>query len=348
MQVIKDRVYEVTNPQTEAQMVQRVIFATVTKAAEKMADLITISQENQSKETYARQQFISDNIAFLRSVAGRRAGANRHYLAAYAPKGNEQLIPNSYIVSKGSLNLPEWFVPKTTDHAGSFAPEGFAVMGTVGSLPFGTYTVAQLWLLIFGLQAGDQLTFPQIYGDGIAQAMYEGDYDGAGIVDKTLITSFCAPRLVLLREMPTTTVEISANTDIEDVKQALLSGIDTEKTWGELGEQIVGQLIIDETADEVMQFAGSENYGAIYAINNDDPLRAIGCILSRYDGEKWRYSTCQLTCVWDFIAENDGKDYFGFTLSNAIDTFRPSAKTDSDGNFLQRGGEPDIVPSDFQ
>ena len=49
-QITKDRVYNVRNPQTSSQMIQRVVFATVTKAAEKMLPIIGISQQGVARE----------------------------------------------------------------------------------------------------------------------------------------------------------------------------------------------------------------------------------------------------------------------------------------------------------
>ena len=348
VQIIKDRVYEVANPQTDSQMLQRVIFATVSKAAEKMAALIEISQEGNNDRTASRQAFIQQNIAFLRSVAGRRVGLNRHYLAAYAPKGNTQLIPNSYMVSKGSLSVPSWFIPKTDGDNGTFGASSYADVGHVGTLPFGTYTVAQLWEAIFGLKPGDQVTFPQIYGDGEAQVLLDGDYDGAGIVDKTLLTSFCAPRIVLLSEMPEQTLTIDGEITAAQIQATLSLGIDNDKSWEPIVDKLLMYTNVDEAIDDVIIMMVDSPYDNIFGANNDDTMRAVGCILSRQIDSKWLYSTSQLVCVWDFIGVDSGNKYFGFTLTNAMDTYRPTAQTDAEGNFLQSGGQPDIVPESFQ
>ena len=49
-QITKDRVYKVRNPQTSLQMIQRVVFATVTQAADKMLPIIGISQMGVARE----------------------------------------------------------------------------------------------------------------------------------------------------------------------------------------------------------------------------------------------------------------------------------------------------------
>lgn len=347
VQVIKDRVYDVTNPQTDRQMMQRTIFATVTKAAEKMIELIGISQEGESKVEYARQAFIQQNIAFLKSVAGRTAGNPAHVLAAFAPKGNQQLIPNSYFVSKGSLQVPAVLLPKTDGDAGSFGATEFAKIGKLPGLPFGDYTVAQLWSGLFGLNPGDQVSFPQIYDEGDAQIMYNSADEDAQPVDLTIIADFLCPRVVLLETMPATTITIDDNITAAEIIAAMKTGIDTDKTWETLGDRLLDDLEIDDAADDILVMMIDKAYDEIITVNNDDLCVALGTVLSRKIEGKWRYSTSQLVCIWNGTNIPNGTEYFGFTLEHAMDTYRADAVTDADGNFLQRGGSKDIIPKSF-
>lgn len=363
IQIIKDRVTDITNPQTDAQMLNRVCFVTASQAAAKMYDIISISQEGESKPEYARQLFISQNTELLKKAAYKRVGLARHYRAAYAPKGNQQLIPNSYQISKGSLTVPQYLVPKTTEGGSSFAAAAFAAFGTkdaegsylsqittplkVGS----TYDAASLWQVLFGLMPGDQLTFPQIYGNGVAQALYAGDSEDSAIEDKTINTQFCAPRLVLKKEMPTATVTITASGDLTTIKSLMLNGIDEEASYMPLVNRFFAVLSIDEILEDTDVYIKiDETYGNVFGVNESTNLRALGVILSRYDSErkKWLYSTSSLCCVWDFLTQNDGDDYFGFTVDNAIATYRATVLANANGNFLQRGGTPDIVPASFR
>lgn len=353
VQITKDRVTEVANPQSRDQMVQRVAFATATQAAEKLLPLIGISWENITNQVDSKRAFVSVNSKLLRTLSTRLSPLH-NVRAVYAPKGNQQLIPNSYQVSRGSLVLPSVFVPKTatgdgTNHNGtSFANSTYASLGTLPALPLGTYTVAELWQRLFSLQPGDQLTFPQIYGDtgSYVQALF----DGAGnILDKTIFTEFMAPRLVLQSEMPATTVTIAVgDADLEaKVRQALISGIDGEQTYTVLSQLFTDAIQLDEvTEDEGAVFYIPATYEGAFAINapNGDHICAIGCILSRKDTNgKWRYSTSSLCCVWDWLALNSGNDYYGFQIDNAIATYMKTVKQDAEGNFLQSGGEDDIL-----
>ena len=322
-------------------------LSTVTKAAEKMIELIGISQEGESKVEYARQAFIQQNIAFLKSVAGRRVGNPLHVLAAFAPKGNQQLIPNSYIVSKGSLQVPTILVPKTAGDRGSFGATSFAPIGNLPGLPFGDYTVAQLWSGLFGLNPGDQLSYPQIYDEGNAQIMYNSADEDAQPVDLTIIADFVCPRLVLLETMPATTITIDDNITAAEIIAAMKTGVDTDKTWETMDDRLLDHLEIDDAADEILVLTMDETYQDCFCINNDDVCVALGTVLSRKVEGKWRYSTSQLCCVWDGTNIPNGDTYFGFTLEHAMDTYRADAVTDADGNFLQRGGSSDIIPKSF-
>lgn len=367
IQIIKDRVTDITNPQTDAQMLNRVCFVTASQAAAKMYDIISISQEGESKPEYARQLFISQNTELLKKAAYKRVGLARHYRAAYAPKGNQQLIPNSYQVSKGSLTVSEYLIPKTGDEVGgsSFQYAMFDTMGVnvvnngvtsfVTSIPNpvvigSSYNAAQLWQLLFGLLPGDQLTFPQIYGSGVAQALYAGESEDSAIEDKTLITQFCAPRIVLKTEMPTDTITITAQTTAEQVGAIMLAGVNQDDSFMSIVNSFIGWLAIAETQDNKMFFLIDSTYADSFGVNGRENLRALGVILSRYDSErqKWQYSTSNLVCVWDFLAQNSGADYFGFTVDNAIATYRAAVLANANGNFLQRGGTPDIVPASFR
>lgn len=347
VQIIKDRVEKVTNPRTRNQMIVRACFGTVNQAAAHMAKLIEISREGVTNRRYARQQFISENNSFLLSVAQSRGGLNMHPYAVFAPKNNTQLIPNGYIVSKGSLSVKNALVPVPADGKGTFGDASWGNVGVVGSLPFGTYTADTLWRTIFGIGAGDQLSFPQILSTlQTVQAMY----DGAGnVVDKTVETLFACPRLVLLQNMPATEITISSTTTAAQIKTALLSGVDTAQTYASLLTSFVDAIGIDEVVDEIVQIDVTGTFDQTFGLSiSGGKVLAMGVILSRKEDSKWKYSTCQLNCVWDWLGQNSGVDYFGFLLDNAISTYSGESVLTADGNFLQAGGDADIIPEGFQ
>lgn len=348
VQITKDRVENVANPQSAAQMLQRVVFATVTQAADKMLPIIGISQQGITNETESRRRWISQNVKKLRDAA-RRMQQGGAVEAAFAPKGNTQLIPNSYQMSKGSLALATALVPKTSAESGaSFAASTFGSIGNLGEVPFGTTTAFDLWRYIFGLQPGDQLTFPQIYGEGIAQALTSA---GGIYLDKTLFTDFCAPRIVLKTTVNDDAgITIDANTADANVLAEMMKAVDIDASWYDV-EDILSSSMEHTVGNSSLTFFIESAYDDVFAINNDDPLRAIGCIRSHKDPStrQWQYSTSDLVCIWQDGDRGIGDlNYFGFTLGNAIDTYKKNVILDSDGNFLQRGTDDNIVPPSFQ
>lgn len=346
MQITKDRVEKVANPQTSAQMIQRVVFATVTQAADKMLPIIGISQQGVTNETESRRRWISQNVKLLREAALRmnKGGATE---AAFAPKGNAQLIPNSYQISKGSLSLASVLVPKTTAEGGaSFGSKDYANIGVLGVIPFNVEINAlEVWRLLFGVLPGDQLTFPQIYGGlGTAQEMYA---ENNRTIDRTVFTDFCAPRIVL-KESTDASVTIGSTSQVDDLVDALAAAVDTELSWYEIDDMFRDriQLGIPEGTDGV-QVTLNATYAECFAINNDDPLLAIGCIRSHKNASngKWEYSTSRLVCAWTLPI--DDYNYFGFTLQHAVDTYMKSVAMNGEGNFLQTGTDAQIVPESF-
>lgn len=345
-QITKDRVSEVRNPQTSRQMLQRVCFATVTQAAEKMLPIIGISQEGVSNEVESRRRWISQNVKLLRASADRMSKGGS-VEAAFAPKGNSQLVPNSYQISKGSLALKDCLIPKCDSVSGkSFTSVGYADISKLDFLVVGqSYTPGQLWSTLFGIQPGDQLTFPQIYGEGFAQTLENAN---GNIIDCTRFTQFVAPRLVLLSEDSSETLTISADTTAQNVIDALKSLVDTDATWYDI-DNVLSPLAIGQVDNGKRLVEMEESYAYVFTVNNDDPVRAIGCIRShKADNGKWQYSTSYMVCAWtNNGVDSSIGDYYGFGLSNALDTYLANVTTDADGNFLQTGTADTVVPSSF-
>ena len=263
--------------------------------------------------------------------------------AAFAPKGNSQLIPNSYIISKGSLTLASALVPKTraeSEDRPSFGSASFAPVGASAPLTVGAnYTALQLWRMLLGVDPGDQLTFPQIYGEGEAQTLIGAN---GSTLDLTRFTDFVAPRIVFKTAVSDDEgITYTAETTTEAIQAEMVKAIDGDNTWWD-PQDIVANIEIFENNLEI-----GEDYDRVFGINNDDWLRAIGCIRSHKNisNGKWEYSTSSLVCVWG-PGVNNG-DYFGFTLINAAETYKNNVTTDADGNFLQRGTDSNIVPESF-
>lgn len=318
---------------------------TVTHAADKMLPIIGISQQGVTNETEARRRWVSQNVKKLREAALRmnKGGAVE---AAFAPKGNTQLIPNSYAMSRGSLSMAAALTPKTAAANGaSFGANAYAKVGALGSIPTDTdLNVLDAWRLLFGLAPGDQLTFPQIYGNGTAQQMFSG----SGVVDCTRYTDFCAPRIVLKQSSDETFRVDSENPDPDAIIAALAKACELNDTWYDIEGIFLYRLQL-ASAPGVVVVTLNATYDSVFAINNDDWLRAIGCIRSHRNESNgsWQYSTSALVCVWAQGDKSQDSDYFGFTLAHAVETYRKNVAQDAEGNFLQRGTDSSIVPDSY-
>lgn len=92
-QVTKDRVTEVKNPRSSMQMSQRAVMSTVLKAYSSMKDICNHSFEGVPYGQKTMNTFISENINMIRKDVPN--------LNLSEWKG--EAVPNSYIISRGSL-----------------------------------------------------------------------------------------------------------------------------------------------------------------------------------------------------------------------------------------------------
>ena len=342
VQIIKDRVVDITNPQTDGQMLVRVAFATAGIAAKEMQDIVGISTEGVTNPTYGKRRFISRNAKLLRRLA-----QGTGILSAYSPKNNTQLIPNSYIMSEGSLSLPVWAQVKTNDatSGASFVGNDFANLDAPSSLPYGTYTAEQLWQTIFGLNAGDQITFPQIITTGevfmgIGSISAEGEESWEDLVRRTF---FAAPRIVLKGIMPSTAITVGASTTWSAIATALKSGVDDAKSYGPVVDSFTEGFALGTAADETFPITASISWNDL-SVSNDDLLLGICTIISRKQSSGWKYTTSQMVCIFD--EDITTAQYFGYTLYNAIASYKAISRR-GDRNFLQTATPNQVVPEDF-
>lgn len=148
-QVTRARAAVVKNPQTEAQMIQRILLNTIIQAYSRMSTICDHSFEGVPTGQKSMSAFMTKNLSYIRSyVAEKKAdGEEFDTIYAFAPVGTNLFTMNQYIVSTGSL--PQ------VDLVSVSALNGAKVAITAaGSKP--TY---QEVIDALGLQRGDQLTF---------------------------------------------------------------------------------------------------------------------------------------------------------------------------------------------
>lgn len=148
-QVIRARAAVVKNPQTEAQMIQRIILNTIIQAYSRMTAICDHSFEGVPNGQKCMSTFMRKNLAILRQhVAQERAdGHEFDEIYAFSPCGLNNFAMNGYIVASGSL--PQ------VDIATISALNGAKINVTAAGA---TLTYEDV-INSLGLQRGDQLTF---------------------------------------------------------------------------------------------------------------------------------------------------------------------------------------------
>lgn len=148
-QVTRARAAVVKNPQTESQMVQRIILNTVSQAYSRMQAIVDHSFEGVPAGQKTMSVFLKQNMDALRQRIGDEIASGGEFanVYAFAPIGSKDFAPNAFIISAGSLPSVA-----TVQQSGTSARIG---------LTANTY---QAVINDYGLQRGDQLTFVAVKG----------------------------------------------------------------------------------------------------------------------------------------------------------------------------------------
>ena len=145
-QTIIREVVTPSNPQTESQMIQRIIMKTVGSAYSAMKEITDHSFEGFKKGQATMSEFMRYNLNTLRDKVAAAVNGDLYELNSFTPLGSRVFVLNEYQISRGSL--PEIKVEGTDEDAAS--------PGGLMALSANTY---QAIIGDYGLQRGDQLTF---------------------------------------------------------------------------------------------------------------------------------------------------------------------------------------------
>lgn len=157
-QVVRARAAVVKNPQTQAQMIQRIILNTVAQAYSKMQPIVDHSFEGVPAGQKTMSAFMRTNINTLRArVAAAIADPTQSLeeVRAFVPIGSNGYASNAFRVSSGSLP--------------ALVPE--VVSNTTASVALGGVTYAEI-IESLGLQRGDQLTFMMVTGTDMDSTLF--------------------------------------------------------------------------------------------------------------------------------------------------------------------------------
>lgn len=145
-QIVRSRAEVVKNPQTEKQMVQRIILNTIAQAYSRMSPITDHSFEGIQTGQSSMSFFMHRNMDSLRQKVANeiQAGGDFWNVTAFVPVGSNEFAVNDFVIAKGTL--PE---VKTI-------MQGIASTKAAVALTTNTY---QGVLDEYGLNRGDQLTF---------------------------------------------------------------------------------------------------------------------------------------------------------------------------------------------
>lgn len=151
-QVTRAKAETVRNPQTEKQIVQRIILNTISQAYSRMAPITDHSFEGKSNPSENMAAFMKRNMNELRSKISKAVDAGNSFeeITNFAPIGTSNFVYNPLVISMGAL--PKIPVISVTSGTGA----------KTGAVTANTY---QAVIDAFGLQRGDQLTFVDIVED---------------------------------------------------------------------------------------------------------------------------------------------------------------------------------------
>lgn len=154
-QVVRAKATHIKNPQTRAQMIQRILMATVSQAYSKMQPIVDHSFEGVQPGQKTMSMFTTKNIKALRArvAAAVAAGTNLNTVFAFTPVGASTYAPNAFIIAEGSLPSIQ---AEITEEGGEYYVGSFPVRTANEQITY------QDLLNVYGLQRGDQLTFVEV------------------------------------------------------------------------------------------------------------------------------------------------------------------------------------------
>lgn len=360
--IVRDYTPQVRNANTNKQIANRIILATVSQAIKFLDGIIDHSFEGKAFGGESKRYFQSINNKQLRALAAvdfqAQSSTPADWNVLMTTRGVSALIPNKWIISDGSLGSSKLKAIRATVNgtpvlATAAVSQNFALQ----SLPTGEkyITYGQLLQGLFGLTSTDeQITLVTIQrsAEG-ARYAYNGETATPGHM--IAYTSMNARRLCVDNSINLNDEIILTDTDgamIENFTDAIEDGIARlfidDKTDESFKQAMVGAVNIDETETEGVLTAltvsiEQTNIGDFTedADGNGIPY-AAGIIRSRENGGKWLRSRCVMTLGVPTAVYNFGLDWL-----TAQQAWQYKSVYAVDGEFLDEGGAGGHIGENF-
>lgn len=303
-QITKDRVTSVSNPQTIAQMDQRLLLPMVANARTRLAGLVDHSFEGVPYGYQSLQKFSSLNL---------QKGALT--VSSYVPKGLSDPGRANFIIADGSLHSP--LQDPALVNKDSLLFFGSTVLldkedktRIFPAMPAGTKGSTVMYYLnrymrsrdsLAWFSANSQLTF---LGQGTNKTAKYTATDGTE--KEYPLSAFAIMRLVNpaaypADKKPGTPLTVDELADYHDdndkfvLAEAVPAGGANDVLLNGVGIDLGIQLGFLDTGEEnTKEFGFSPTFGAVHA---GDFALACACIFSQLDGSIWRRSRTRLTVI---------------------------------------------------
>lgn len=158
-QVTRAKAETVRNPQTEKQVLQRIILNTISQAYSRMSAITDHSFEGKITPAENMAAFMKRNMNDLRAKISAAVAAGQSFsdIFNFAPIGSANFVYNPLVISMGAL--PK--VPVISVTSGTGAKTGAVAINTYQGV-----------IDAFNLQRGDQLTFINICEDNLGNKYF--------------------------------------------------------------------------------------------------------------------------------------------------------------------------------
>ena len=357
-QITRSRNRHSRNPNTNLQVAQRLIFATVSQAAKFMQPIVDHAFERYSSSNDNLRRFRRVNLDRLRTLCSQdfeEGNAGDSSNVWMAVKKTSVLIPNSYIISEGTLADPVVGVVSSS----SAAIRPISILFPSLQVPVsGTSTITPRAILsaVLGLsEDNDQLTLVTINKSSMKDVFtYISGLPGAVVAS----TAMTAMRLVMSPSAALDTPVSIATATAATVIASAIRQLDAVKSDAALLNYIATRVaaVYDSAvvADGYLTATPGDNQG-----NNLDGLfgsvpetaaevgvghvYAAGIIMSRQYGTTWLRSNCTMVTA----APGDDGTNFGLDWLHAPDAWRESKQVADSAQYLDNGGEMDRLGPNF-
>lgn len=360
--IVRDYTPQVRNANTNKQVANRIILATVSQAIKFLDGIIDHSFEGKAFGGESKRYFQSINNKQLRALAAvdfqAQSTTPADWNVLMTTRGVSALIPNKWIISDGSLGSSKLKVIR-------FERSGVKVLFidevkntfALKTLPTGEkyITYGQLLQGLFGLTSTDeQITLVTIQrsAEG-ARYAYNGETATPGHM--IAYTSMNARRLCVSNNVNLNDEIILTDTDgaeIENFTDAIEDAVaylfSNDKTDEDFRRAIVGSLTINDTEEESVLTGLEIQIDRVDisdytedADGNGIPY-AAGIIRSRENGGNWLRSRCVMTLGVPTAANNFGLDWL-----TAQQAWQYKSVYAVDGEFLDEGGAGGHIGENF-